>query len=312
MTLINKKLCAPVCTALLCVLLTACSGQDGPVDTAAEEPAAEKTVSMTTSSGEAAPTVSPGDIGMSPKDTEERTKHEERDDLQRVTGRYLKSTSGDGIIVIDNADPVVFFDDSGDLSLIHSLSDGDLITMDIGSIKETYPAQTDSHKIELVEKGSITDVDPYTVGRMVEMGQITERELTPMVYLNDRILISTGKEAYVTCGTADGSILFSTEKTKMPSREGESNFGSGASYIHLDDGAAAVMMDQKYILFLDSDTVEYDHSFYRKSELSAETLAWLEFYSGLSEEGKKSISMVPPEFVKSDFHPVAMETDAAD
>ena len=57
------------------------------------------------------------------------------------------------------------------------------------------------------------------------------------------------------------------------------------------------------------ETVEYEGEYYLKSEISEDTLRWLENYHSLSEEDRRKISMVPHEFVKSNGG-TAIETNA--
>ena len=231
--------------------------------------------------------------------------------LRGITGRYLKSVSGDGILVSDTLGPVVFSDTKADSGFIRSLEDGDLITILVDLIQETYPSMAESYGCELVEKGTPEDVDPFVLGRMVEMGQVKSRDLTPMVFIDDTLYASTGRKASVTCGTADGTITSSVEKSAIPAENNQSNFGVGASFTRLEDGAVGVAMDSDYILFLDSETVEYHHEYYKKSELSEETLEWLKHYNRLPEEQQRAINSVPREFIHTaPKDVVALETDA--
>lgn len=49
-----------------------------------------------------------------------------------------------------------------------------------------------------------------------------------------------------------------------------------------------------------SDTVEFHGQTFSRSELSQETLDWLDWYLSLSEEGQLSVSMVPPELISGE------------
>lgn len=56
-------------------------------------------------------------------------------------------------------------------------------------------------------------------------------------------------------------------------------------------------------------TVEYEGNYYLKSEISEKTLRWLEHYHSLSEEDRRRINSVPPEFAGPPGA-IAMETNA--
>lgn len=142
-----------------------------------------------------------------------------------------------------------------------------------------------------------------------------EKAVQPqMIYMRDTCLTSTGRTAVVTCGTADGTIEALVPSTERPDENGQANFDcQGSSYISLADGAAAVDIDGSYILFLADDTVEYHGIYKKKSDVSEDTLKWLDFYYSLPESGRDALSMVPSEFVNEMFPSAAvLETDTGD
>ena len=48
----------------------------------------------------------------------------------------------------------------------------------------------------------------------------------------DKLFVSTGRKAILTCGTADGNITSVTVPNQEPSETGQANFGSvGADYV---------------------------------------------------------------------------------
>lgn len=62
----------------------------------------------------------------------------------------------------------------------------------------------------------------------------------------------------------------------------------------------------------EEETVEFDGEYYRKSELSEETLKWLERYQAMPEEMQMALNAVPHEFVRTlNQGDMAVETDAA-
>lgn len=57
----------------------------------------------------------------------------------------------------------------------------------------------------------------------------------------------------VTCGTPDGKILTSVDKTKEPKKNNESNFGIGYEYQYWDKGYLNVKIGDEWILFQNID-----------------------------------------------------------
>lgn len=58
----------------------------------------------------------------------------------------------------------------------------------------------------------------------------------------------------------------------------------------------------------DDDMIEYNGIYKKKSELSEETLKWLEWYHSLPEEQQLALSMIPSEFADSVNQSSAAET----
>ena len=50
--------------------------------------------------------------------------------------------------------------------------------------------------------------------------------------------------------------------------------------------------------FFSGEVVEFHGQSFNKSDLSAETLEWLEWFNGLSETGQLSVSFVPQEILE--------------
>ena len=59
----------------------------------------------------------------------------------------------------------------------------------------------------------------------------------------------------------------------------------------------------------EEEAVEYEGEYYPISELSEDTLKWLERYHQMPEEERLKINMVPPEFVPKGTDIAAMETN---
>lgn len=219
-------------------------------------------------------------------------------------GRYLKTKDGEDMIVIDGQGPVILTDKSGDGNLFDGLEDGDLVTMDLGPIRESCPGSAEAYTCTLTGRGQIDDIDGDVLKRLQELGWLSEASLgkmkpQPMVFLNGRLFVSTGREAYLESKTADGQITSVVGERKIPKESGQANFDcEGADYIQVDEDGVAVLSEGRYILFLTEDAVDYEGRCYKKASLSEETIEWLGFYNNLSKEDQAKISMVPPEFVK--------------
>lgn len=141
---------------LLTAALSACSSRQASPEPS-EDPNATVEL-MTTDSSAQAPSA--------PRPAEESSSSipaEVPSDASDRTGRFLKSTSGDGILVIDNYGPVVFTYASGDRSILDTLDNGDAVSMKAGPIMETWPGQTTVYSCELLRKGRRDAVDPDTL-----------------------------------------------------------------------------------------------------------------------------------------------------
>lgn len=292
-----------IITALiLTTALTACTGSQNGSKT---EKNTEATVELTTSDGLAVSHTNPGDResvqSAAPKETPAA--------LTGSTGKYLTSTSGDGILVIDDYGPVTFTYEAEDRTILDTLKDGDSISAKTGLIAETWPGQTTVYEITFIKEGTRNDIDPATLSQLMEMGQIEKAPLTRMFYARDTLFTDTGRIARPTCGTEDGSFTIILDDTQVPTENGQSNFGtSGNGYISIWDGAMAVRTGDTYSLFLADDTVEYEGSFFKKSDLSEDTLTWLEHHNSLPEEYRLSTSYVPHELLPPPGSDSAIET----
>lgn len=227
-----------------------------------------------------------------------------REGTHEFRGRYLMTKNGDPMIITQKEGAVELFIQGDEEHMFSSLDNGDEIIVQLGLIRETYPSQADVFGVELVKKGSIGDIDQDTLDQLEEMGWIVQDKRQQLLYVGDRLYTGTGRPAAPACGTADGHITTVLQMEEIPGQDGQANFGSvGTDYIYLDEGAMAVRVEadsqesNAYQLFLSDDTVDYHGRFFRKADLSQETIEWLEFYNNLPEEGQRSISMEPPELI---------------
>ena len=136
--------------------------------------------------------------------------------------------------------------------------------------------------------------------------------LSQMIYIKDTCMTSAGRTAVLTHDTADGTIQSLVSPEERPSKNGQANFDCrGSSYYSLADGAAAVDINGRCVLFLADDVVEYNGIYKKKTEVSEDTLKWLDFYYSLPETDRDALSMVPSEFYGEMF-PVTAETESAE
>jgi hypothetical protein len=164
-----------------------------------------------------------------------------------------------------------------------------------GSIAESYPAQ-------------ITNVYGIKVVEAVAEEVIVGGDLIPMVMVNGEIYMDTGHESTVEarCGMMDGEITSTVDGTEQPTKDNESNFGTGYGYQYgTHEGLIEIYMNDKWWIFAteearqkiqfptSEETISYNGKEYKKSELCDATLHWLE----LSEQERMLSSYMPPEFM---------------
>ena len=132
-------------------------------------------------------------------------------------------------------------------------------------------------------------------------------DLIPMVMVNGEIYMDTGHESTVEarCGMMDGEITSKVNQNEIPTKDNESNFGTGYGYQYgSQEGTIEIYINDKWwifateetrqkIQFLSEETITYNGKEYNKSKLCDATLEWLE----LSEKERMLSSYFPPEFM---------------
>lgn len=88
---------------------------------------------------------------------------------------------------------------------------------------------------------------------VVESGAVeAETDARPMVKVDGVVYADTGyKNAMVTCGTPDGEIKSTVDRSKTPANDDESNFGKGYAYQNWEKGYLNVRTDNGWTLFRD-------------------------------------------------------------
>ena len=155
------------------------------------------------------------------------------------------------------------------------------------------------------------------LGSLLKSGEAPLNDRIPMVMADGAMYYDTGRESTVTgrCGVMDGEITSAVDRTEVPSENNQSNFGAGYGYQWgLEEGTLEVCIDGKWMVFkrryVDDSRVYFAGRWYDKSGLSEDTLRWLAWYNGLSEEEQACISAVPADLMDESGISKAEETDA--
>lgn len=115
--------------------------------------------------------------------------------------------------------------------------------------------------IEIVHSGEIMESDParlqdvYSI-RVVKEEEQEQWDLIPMVMVDGKLYLDTGMESSVEarCGVMDGEITSSVDGTKKPTKDGESNFGTGYGYQYgPQEGTIEIFMNEKWWVFATED-----------------------------------------------------------
>ena len=153
-------------------------------------------------------------------------------------------------------------------------------------------------------------------------------DLIPMVMVNGELYLDTGyKSASVKkCGTMDGEITSEIAGNKQPTEDNQSNFGTGYGYQYgTREGTIEIYMNNQWFIFATEDvrnqipffadeeeTILVHDKVFHKSDLSDETIEWLENYNSLSEEEQLAISSIPAELYELCGYPTIEAMEATD
>lgn len=115
--------------------------------------------------------------------------------------------------------------------------------------------------IEIVHSGEIMESDPARLQDVYSICVAKEEEqeqwdLIPMVMVDGKLYLDTGMESSVEarCGVMDGEITSSVDGTKKPTKDGESNFGTGYEYQYgPQEGTIEIFMNEKWWVFATED-----------------------------------------------------------
>lgn len=121
---------------------------------------------------------------------------------------------------------------------------GDIIEIRYnGDIMETYPARLgEVYSIRVTEEAPETAAEHW--------------DLIPMVMVNGELYLDTGYESRMEarCGMMDGEITSTVEGSQKPTKDNQSNFGTGYGYQYgSTEGTIEIYMNDKWWIFATED-----------------------------------------------------------
>lgn len=131
-----------------------------------------------------------------------------------------------------------------------------------------------------------------------------EWDKIPMVMVDGKLYYDTGKESTISgrCGVMDGEITSTVDGSEIPTKDNQSNFGTGFEYQYGADNTIEIFMNEKWIVFEqregDGSKVRYGDRMVDAEDLSKETLEWLDWYNSLPEEQQLAVSFVPSDLIE--------------
>ena len=124
-------------------------------------------------------------------------------------------------------------------------------------------------------------------------------DIIPMIMVNDKYYYDTGRVSSRTerSREMDGEIISSVDGSEKPVENNQSNFGAGYGYQFGENDTIEVHMNGKWEIFEyrsgDGSLIRYGDKWYSQGDLSEETIEWLHWYNGLSEEEQAAVSSIP-------------------
>lgn len=134
------------------------------------------------------------------------------------------------------------------------LKSADQITVPMKSLDPSLEPEV-GDIIEITYNGEIADSYPAQITEVSHIKVIKEAEtndLIPMVMVNEKLYLDTGKESTVAgrCGVMDGEITSTVDANEMPSQNNQSNFGTGYEYQYgPQEGTIEIYMNEKWWVF---------------------------------------------------------------
>jgi len=88
-----------------------------------------------------------------------------------------------------------------------------------------------------------------------EQEEETVYDRRPMVMVDSRIYLDTGRESYVTgrCAVLDGEITSEVDGSEKPAENDQSNFGTRYGYQRMDENTIELFINEKWVVFKAED-----------------------------------------------------------
>lgn len=156
------------------------------------------------------------------------------------------------------------------------------------------------------EKLANTAGDPDASNPDASGAEPTAEAVPDAVMVDGRLYYATGRQSELTgrCGVMDGEITAQVDADRLPTEDGQSNFCTGVSYQYMGENTIELALEEGWMVFEaaseDEDCVYFHGKQYSKAALSEDTLTWLQWYNGLSQEDQLKIDAVPAELVETD------------
>lgn len=177
---------------------------------------------------------------------------------------------------------------------------------------------------DIAETSDIKETETSTKEETFESEKTEESTaggLIPMVMVDGQMYYSTGKESSIEarCGMMDGEITSSVDGSEKPTKDDQSNFGSGYEYQYRTEGIIEIQMEDGKWYVYEAGSGEGKIRFgntdkwYDKGYLSEETLEWLYWYNSLSADEQLAVNSVPKELFEAEegFLEESIETEEA-
>ena len=116
----------------------------------------------------------------------------------------------------------------------------------------------------------------------------------PSIMINDILYRSTDLESKNDDPIIDGRTDSLVEPDSLPYLNYQSNIADNLEYHIVDKGIVDVKVDGKWIIFI-ADILYYEDKTYFPSNLSDDTIIWLDWYNSLKDDEKLAVSYVPSE-----------------
>ncbi len=147
----------------------------------------------------------------------------------------------------------------------------------------------------IVEESEIVEEEEYVP---IEEKVHTIR-INGVNYYDTNRTVSSIEEA--TEDTITGEIKSFVSRDEFPNEDNQSNFGVGYTYQIKNEDFAYLNINGEWHLFCSNEdgknVITFNDRVFLKTELSAETLEWLEKYNELSEDEKLATSSIPAELI---------------